>query len=163
MPAIGPAAIDVRSSVDAVESTPESLELLGFRVTFHSPPNSRVALMEWEAPPGTGAIPVHLHERTEEGFYVLRGELALWVDDAVLARGAGSYTVIRPGQRHSFWNPGGRPAAYLTPISPGGVADYLRDLAVGLHSARSEADTVALRQRLAERYDVKVVGPPPQR
>jgi hypothetical protein len=94
---------------------------------------------------------------------LVSGELALWVDDAVLACCTGSYTVIRPGQRHSFWNPGDQPAAYLAPISPGGVAEYLRELAVGLQSARSEAETVARRQRLAERYAVTVVGPPPQR
>jgi mannose-6-phosphate isomerase-like protein (cupin superfamily) len=146
-----------------VESSPESLELLGFRVTFHSQPNSSIALMEWEAPPEAGGIPVHVHEHTEEGFYVLRGELALWADDTLVVRGPGSYTVVRPGQRHSFWNPADRPAAYLTPISPAGVGDYLRELAVGLAAAQSEAETAALRIRLAERYDVTVVGPPPQR
>jgi mannose-6-phosphate isomerase-like protein (cupin superfamily) len=149
--------------VSLMRSEPEAIELLGFRLTFHSKPGSRIALVEWEAPPVAEGVPLHVHAHTEEGFYVLRGELALLVEDTVLRQGAGSYTIVRPGQRHSFWNPAARPAAYLTPISPGGVAEYLRELAIGLRRGRSETETAALRERLGERYDVTILGPPPER
>ena len=141
---------------------PERIELLGFQVTYlHSQPNSGVSLLEWRAPPGAGGIPIHVHERTEEGFYVLRGQIALWMDDDEYVRGAGSYTVVHPGQRHSFWNPGNGPAAYLTPIAPSGFEKYFRELAVGRQRARSEEEAAALRHKLGERYDITVVGPPP--
>ena len=129
---------------------------------LHSKPNGPLSLLEWHAPPGAGGIPIHVHERTEEGFYVLRGRIALWVDEDELVHGPGSYTVVRPGQPHSFWNPGDEPAAYLTPITPGGFEDYLRELAIGLQRARSEDEAAALRERLGERHDITVVGPPPR-
>ena len=78
-------------------------------------------------------------------------------------RGPGSFTVVRPGQRHSFWNPGDGPAAYLTPIAPGGFEDYLRELAIGIRRARSEDEAATVRERLGQRYDITVVGPPPVR
>jgi mannose-6-phosphate isomerase-like protein (cupin superfamily) len=80
-----------------VESAPEHIEFLGFRVTYlHAEPDSRVALLEWHASAGAGGIPIHVHEHTEEGFYVLRGQIALWVDDNEFVRGAGSYTASGP-------------------------------------------------------------------
>jgi mannose-6-phosphate isomerase-like protein (cupin superfamily) len=144
-------------------SAPEVIELLGHRVSFlHLDPQSRVSLLEWHAPAGTGGIPIHVHEHTEEGFYVLHGQLSLWVDDEELVRGPGSYTVVHPGQRHTFWNPAEEPATYLTPISPGGFARYLWELANGLKQARTDDEADVLRRRLSERYDIAVVGPPPR-
>jgi mannose-6-phosphate isomerase-like protein (cupin superfamily) len=141
----------------------DRIEFLGFGVTYlHSEPGCPVALLHWDAPPGAGGIPVHVHERTEEGFYVLRGRLALWVDGEESVHAVGSYTVVRPGQPHSFWNPADEPAAYLTPIAPGGFEDYLRELAAGLRRARSADEAAALRARLAARHDIVVVGPPPR-
>jgi mannose-6-phosphate isomerase-like protein (cupin superfamily) len=92
----------------------------------------RVSLLEWHAGPRAGGIPVHLHERTEEAFYVLRGQIALWLEGEEVVRDAGSYTVVAPGQRHTFWNPTDEPAAYLTPLAPAGFEEYLRELALGL-------------------------------
>jgi mannose-6-phosphate isomerase-like protein (cupin superfamily) len=146
-----------------VAASPQRLELLGFRVTFlHAEPDSPVSMLEWDAPPGAGGIPLHVHERTTEGFYVLRGRIALQLGEERVVRGAGSYTVVPPGHPHTFWNPGDEPAAYLTPIAPGGFEGYLRELALGLAAAPSEPEAAALRARLAERYDITVVGPPPR-
>jgi hypothetical protein len=51
---------------------------------------------------------------------VLRGRIALWLEGEEVVREAGSYTVVPPGQQHTFWNPTDEPAAYLTPIAPAG-------------------------------------------
>jgi hypothetical protein len=77
-------------------------------------------------------IPVHLHHRTEEGFYVVDGELALRLDGDALIRGPGSYVLVRAGRPHTFRNPSDRPATYLTVMSPAGFEKYLVDLANGL-------------------------------
>lgn len=141
---------------------PERIQFLGFGLTYlQSQPTSSVSLLHWEAPPRAGGIPIHFHEHTEEGFYVLQGQLGLWLDGQEIVRQAGSYTVVSPGQRHSFWNPSDEPAEYLTPIAPPGFEDYLRELALGLQHAKSTDESAALRQRLSERYDITVVGPPP--
>ena len=142
---------------------PDTIELLGFRVTYlHADARGQLSLLLWEAPVGARGIPLHFHTHTEEGFYVLRGELGLWLDDEELVRATGSYTAVHAGQRHSFWNAGSEPAAYLTPIAPAGFANYFGELAEGLASAPSDDEAAALRQRLSETYDIVVVGPPPE-
>jgi mannose-6-phosphate isomerase-like protein (cupin superfamily) len=142
---------------------PESFDLLGFRVTrMHADPASRLSLLRWNAPAGAGGIPMHLHAHTEEGFYVLGGELGLSLDGQEAVFGPGTYTAIAPGRPHSFWNPGSEPAVYLTPIVPAGVESYLRELAEGLAKAATAEDAAALRQRLSEAHDIVVVGPPPR-
>jgi hypothetical protein len=70
---------------------------------------------------------------------------------------------VQPGQHHTFWNPTDEAASYLTPIVPGGFAEYLRELAAGLERTSSDEDETSLRKRLGEKYDVTVVGPPPYR
>jgi uncharacterized cupin superfamily protein len=49
-----------------------------------------------------------------ERFYVVDGELALWLDGDALIRGPGSNVLVRTGRPHTFWNRGDRPATYLT-------------------------------------------------
>jgi mannose-6-phosphate isomerase-like protein (cupin superfamily) len=142
----------------------EAFELLGFRVTcVHADRQGRFSLLRWDAPAGAGGIQMHFHSHTEEGFYVLAGELGLSLDGQEVVCGPGAYTAVAPGQHHSFWNPGTNPAAYLTPIAPGGFENYLRALAAGLHQTRSDQQAAALRQELSEAYDIVVVGPPPLR
>jgi mannose-6-phosphate isomerase-like protein (cupin superfamily) len=116
---------------------------------------------EWRAPPHAGGIPVHLHRHTEEAFYVVDGEIELWLDDHSAVRAAGSYVVVPPGCRHAFGNPGDRPATYLTVVSPSGFERYLAELAHGLRHVTTDEQAAELRQRLGAQYDVIVVGPPP--
>jgi mannose-6-phosphate isomerase-like protein (cupin superfamily) len=93
---------------------------------------------------------MHFHAHPEEGFYVLAGELGLALDDQEVVCGAGTYAAVAPGQRHLFWNPGSEPAAYLTPIAPGGFENYFRALASGLSDARSHEEAATLRQQLSD-------------
>jgi hypothetical protein len=71
--------------------------------------------------------------------------------------------LVRAGAPHTFWNPGDRPATYLTMMSPPGFERYLVELASGLRRAATGRDAAALRERLSEAYDITVVGPPPPR
>lgn len=137
-------------------------ELLGFDVRlFESSSATRFSVQEWRAHPGAGGIPVHLHHHTDEGFYVVAGEIALLIDDEQTICGPGSYHAVEAGQRHTFWNPAQQPGVYLTIMSPGGFEQYLAELADGLRDAQTEDEVTALRKRLGEGYDITVVGPPP--
>ena len=142
----------------------ERFHLLGFDVTLlDGGPAASFSVQRWDAPPGAGGIPVHLHRRTDEAFYVIDGEIGLWLDDRVEVRPAGSYVRVPHGRPHSFWNPGERPAAYITVMAPGGFERYLVELAAGLRDVADEEQAGALRARLAAAYDITVVGPPPRR
>ena len=141
----------------------ERFDLLGFDVTLlDGGPAASFSVQRWQAPNGAGGIPVHLHRRTEEAFYVIAGELALWLDDQVVVLSVGSYVLVPPGRRHSFWNPGERPATYITVMAPGGFERYLVELAAGLREAADGRQAAELRERLGEAYDITVVGPPPR-
>ena len=94
-------------------------------------------------------ILVHLHQRTEEGFYVVDGEFALWLDGGALIRGPGSYVLMRAGRPHTFRNRGDRPATDPTVMSPAGVEKYLVDLASGLRRVATGEDVAALREHLS--------------
>jgi mannose-6-phosphate isomerase-like protein (cupin superfamily) len=147
-----------------VDGDVERFELLGLEVTlFCASADSAFSVQEWRAPGGAGGIPMHLHRRTVEAFYVVAGELGLWLDDRAVVRPSGSYTVVPPGRRHSFWNPGDGPATYLTVMSPIGFERYFAELASGLQQVATDDDAAALRRRLGAVYDVIVVGPPPPR
>lgn len=138
-----------------------SFVLLGSEVTvLHVEPNGAYSLLEWRTPSGSPSPPVHLHRHTDEALYVLSGSLGLLVDERQGVYGRGSFCVIRRGQRHTFWNPGDEVAAYLALVSPPGLERYFAELATGLDRAQSADEARALRQRLADRYDVEVVGPP---
>jgi mannose-6-phosphate isomerase-like protein (cupin superfamily) len=142
----------------------ETFELLGFDVTLlDGGAEATFSAQEWHASAGAGGIPVHVHHRTEEAFYVVDGAVALWRDDRSIVHQQGSYIVVPPGQPHTFWNPAETPATYLTVISPKGFERYLVELASGLRDVAAEEDAAALRRRLGTQYDISIVGPPPDR
>jgi hypothetical protein len=65
------------------------------------------------------------------------------------------------GHPHTFWNAGEDTARCLIVLSPPGFEACFRELADGLAAAVSEEGAMAVRQRLSRRYDIEVVGPPP--
>ena len=100
--------------------------LLGFDVfLLEGGADAAFSVQEWRAPPRAGGIPVHFHDRTEEAFYVVDGEIGLWLEDRSVVRRRGAYVVVPPGCAHTFWNPADQPATYLTVISPRGFERYL--------------------------------------
>ena len=65
------------------------------------------------------------------------------------------------GTVHAFWNQGSTPARMLVMMSPPEFWRYGKELAEGLAVAGDNAEAaMRLRERLSERYDVEVVGPP---
>jgi mannose-6-phosphate isomerase-like protein (cupin superfamily) len=145
-----------------VTGATERFDLLGFDVTLlNGGPAGSFSVQRWQAPGGAGGIPIHLHRQTEEAFYVVDGEIGLWLDDHAVVLPAGSFVLVPPGRHHSFWNPGERPATYITVMAPSGFERYLVELAVGLRQVADDEQVAALRERLAKAYDITVVGPAP--
>lgn len=121
---------------------------------------------EAEVPPGFD-VGAHFHERAEEVFYVLDGELDLLafqpVADArgdwrtwesqtgatVFRGGPGSFMFVPAGCPHAFYNPGSEPARMLFLVSPAGHERYLQELAdlLSAGGARDQAEIAALRRR----------------
>ena len=116
------------------------------------------ALLEWAAPPGAAAPPVHVHRRTEEGFYVLSGTYVFLVDGEEIAAPAGTHVLVKAGIAHTFWNAGDVPARALIILTPPDFAPYFRALSELLADAKTDEAAVEARRRLSSRFDIEVVG-----
>jgi mannose-6-phosphate isomerase-like protein (cupin superfamily) len=140
---------------------PRSIDLGGVTITFvHSEPQSSYSLLEWNAPAGTRSPPVHLHHRTDEGFYVLTGAYTFLRDGDRIEAGAGEHVLVPKGLPHTFWNSGPETARCLMVLTPAGFEGYFRELAGRLAAAGSEEEEIQARRELSARHDIEVVAPP---
>ena len=73
---------------------------------------------EHVAPAGY-AVPMHVHERDDEMFYVLEGELVLEDGSGVRRAGPGSFVALPKGVPHAFRNESATEVRFLVVTSPG--------------------------------------------
>jgi mannose-6-phosphate isomerase-like protein (cupin superfamily) len=78
--------------------------------------------------PPAGGPPPHVHRDTDEFFYVLEGELDVWVGFKRATLTAGMSATLPRGVRHAFTNPGRTPAKVLVVVTPGDGAKFFDDL-----------------------------------
>ena len=96
--------------------------------------------------------PAHHHDRYDEAFYVLEGEMEFCVDDVTDRVTAGSMAFVARGATHSFRNPSAEPARMLVVTTPEAV-DLIRRMPEGAH------DPAAQRALFGE-HDSVIDGPP---
>ena len=106
-----------------------------------------LSLIEGDVEPGDEVRP-HLHRGHSDSFYVLKGELEFRIGDEVVTAPAGSFVLAPPGVVHGFRNASGERARVLNLHTPGGFAEYRREL-VALHEKGIEPDDAFF-----ERHDV---------
>ena len=106
-----------------------------------------LSLLEFDVPPGVEIQP-HLHKGHSDSFYVLEGELEFHVAGEVVKASAGSFVLAPPGVVHGVRNASGEPARALNLHTPGGFAQYRREL-VALHGRGEKPDAA-----FYERHDV---------
>jgi quercetin dioxygenase-like cupin family protein len=140
----------------------ETVSLPGNRISFvHREPDSAYSLVEWVAEPGTPGTPLHIHEVTDEGFYVLEGTFGFQVGEETVEAAAGAFVFAPKGVEHAYWNQGTSSARMLITMSPPGFERYFEELAKGLASAGDSAEAaVEVRRTLSAKHDIEVVGPP---
>jgi len=80
----------------------------------------KYALMEALVGPG-GGPPPHIHTREEEGFYILEGEITLFVEGQRIVASAGMSANIPIGALHAFKNESSKPARMLVTVAPAGL------------------------------------------
>jgi mannose-6-phosphate isomerase-like protein (cupin superfamily) len=125
----------------------------------HADASSPYSLLEWSAPPGTPSPPVHIHHRTDEGFYVTAGSYEFELDGERIMASAGAHVLVPKGHAHTFWNAGSEVAVCVIVLAPPGFEAYFRELSAGLVNVRSDDEAIELRRRLSSSYDIEVVGP----
>jgi quercetin dioxygenase-like cupin family protein len=85
------------------------------------------ALIEALVPPGSGPPP-HIHQREDEAFYILEGELLFHVDGHDIAAGTGSWITLARGSLHHFKNLGDQPARMLIVVTPAGLERFFEEV-----------------------------------
>src|ERR671924_315369 len=82
----------------------EALWFIGSLTTIKASGQStdgRVAVIEHLSPRGSGS-PLHVHHREDEWFYVLEGELTIWVGGDVVVAGPGGFVYGPRDIPHTF-------------------------------------------------------------
>jgi quercetin dioxygenase-like cupin family protein len=124
--------------------------------------DARLDLVRMHAAPGD-MPPLHVHADEDEGFYVLEGELSLWVGDAepvVLA--PGEFALAPRGVPHTYRVTGDATAVVL--VTANGFAAFLR--AAGVPAARRELPVLdgppdaGRLARIAADHGITLLGPP---
>lgn len=132
----------------------DSVSLRGTEVTFkvRGDQAKGASLTEWLAAPGfdTG---LHIHERLEETWYVLAGELEFRDDEETFLASAGACVFVPPHVPHAFANRTEAPTKFLLITSPAGFDCYFAELAdILARSGPLDSEAIAALRRT---YDTK--------
>jgi quercetin dioxygenase-like cupin family protein len=107
--------------------------------------------------------PLHVHEREDEGFYVLEGELTLWVGDAEpVVLEPGEFALAPRGIPHTYRVTSETPAVML--VTANGFAGFVRE--AGEPAARHELPVLdgppdgERLTRIAAAHGITLLGPP---
>src|SRR5580658_7068820 len=82
--------------------------------------DGKYAICEALVPPG-GGPPPHIHSREEESFYILAGELAIYVGERRLVAQPGTFVNVPIGTLHRFCNETDKPVRMLITVTPAGL------------------------------------------
>jgi quercetin dioxygenase-like cupin family protein len=144
----------------------EALWFLGVLATVKASAETTggaVAVIEHLAPRGAGS-PLHVHSREDEWFYVIEGELTIWVDGETILAPAGSFVFGPKGIPHTF-AVSSEIARFLLVAEPAGFERFMR--AVGEPAPRleippppTEAPDVAALVAAAAEFGIEITGPP---
>lgn len=153
--AAGALAEGRRPSV-AARGEGERLDVLGDRQTVRltgDETEGRFALIENENPPGT-ALPLHLHRREDEAFYVLEGRVDFTVDGERVPAGAGSTVFVPRGVPHTWEVVGAATARMLIMLFPAGLEGYFRKMSALAANGPPDMERVAA---LSEEYGIEIL------
>lgn len=150
-------------SLAAAEGEP--LWLVGSRTTLKATKeqtDGTLCLAEVHGPEGM-AVPLHTHEREDEAWYLLEGEVTFQVGDRTIDASAGAFAFVPRGTPHGFCVRS-KTARFLDIRTPAGFEDFFRacgeePLADGLQPPeRANPERIA---EVAPQFGMQIVGPPP--
>jgi mannose-6-phosphate isomerase-like protein (cupin superfamily) len=147
----------------------EALWWLGMLATIKTTAEQtggQYSVVEILAPEGYGSV-VHVHHREDEGFYILEGEMTIYVGDQRIKAHPGSYLFGPKDVPHAFTVESG-PARLLFVFSPAGLEGLIREMgeparSLTVPSQPEEEPDEAEMERMAAigaRYGAEILGPP---
>jgi mannose-6-phosphate isomerase-like protein (cupin superfamily) len=125
--------------------------------------DGRYGLAECIAPPGHQPPP-HVHHRDDEAFYVIDGELTVYIADTAVTLAPGEFLNAPRGVPHTFCVTSEDPARWLVWSSPAGFESFVREY--GEPAAVEELPVldgppdVERLVRVAASHAIEILGPP---
>jgi mannose-6-phosphate isomerase-like protein (cupin superfamily) len=119
-----------------------------------------------------GAAPLHIHHDADESWYVLAGELTVFVGDERLEVGPGDFVLGPKGVPHTFLVTSER-AEFLVSFAPAGtegpsgvgLEGFFREIGIPVVPGERRPDPVPPDAedfaRRAAQYAIEILGPPP--
>lgn len=121
------------------------------------------AQMEVDDPQG-GAPPLHVHHNEDETFFILEGDVTVFVGDERIDLGPGDYCFGPRGIPHAYIVRSER-ARMLVTLSPAGLEQLFVGLGVPVTGSEPPADVVEPPRdelmRAFAGYGCEILGPPP--
>ncbi len=120
-------------------------------------------MTEQLAPRGGGS-PLHVHHKEDEWFYVLEGELTIWVGGQTVVVGAGAFVFGPRDVPHTF-AVSSEQARFLLVTEPAGFEGFVRALAVTatapeIPPAPTAPPDMQPVLRAAAEHGLEILGPP---
>ena len=142
--------------------TGEHLWFFGGLTTIKAAGDS-VMVTEQTAPRGSGS-PLHVHHNEDEWFYVLEGELTIWVAGKTVVAPAGSFVFGPRDVPHTFVVSSDQ-ARFLLVVEPAGFEGFVRALAAPAPTPEIPPAPMAPPEmepvlRAAADHGLEILGPP---
>jgi quercetin dioxygenase-like cupin family protein len=137
-----------------------SVSVLGDSYTFKvaaKDTGGAYALWEIAAPAAAAGPPPHIHEREDEAFYILEGELNFQIGERTINATAGTFAFAPRGIVHKFSNPASKAAKALVIVSPAGFEKALEEMAQVAPRGDEPPDIEKLLA-IAGKYGLKIFG-----
>jgi quercetin dioxygenase-like cupin family protein len=107
-------------------------------------------IMEATVPVGHGP-PLHVHDREDEGFQILEGEVDFEAEGRTVRLGPGDFINLPKGVTHRFQNNGAATARMLITCAPAGIEGFFR-------AAHRIGDPATLTE-IAARFGITILPP----
>jgi quercetin dioxygenase-like cupin family protein len=121
-----------------------------------------LGLIEFLGPPGDQPPP-HVHNAQDEGFYVIEGEVTLFLPDREIVIREGEFCNAPRGVPHTYRITSDTNARWLVTSVPAGVEVFLEEYgrpAEELRLPEPEAPEVERLVAICKKQDIEILGPP---
>jgi len=159
--------VPAQSAIALQPAEGEALWFMGFLATIKASADrtaGRVGVIHHLGPQHAGS-PLHTHHRENEWFYILDGELTVWIGGEVIRAPAGSFVFGPQGIPHTFAVSSPQGASFLLVTEPGGFEAFMRTAAqpapsLTLPPPPASPPDPAQLAALAAEYGIEIIGPP---